>query len=55
MPLEPADFNNLINEYRKSSYGSQLENDQMIGFINDKLAYFEIKAESIGDKTGTYE
>lgn len=32
-----------------------MENDQSLGFINDKLAYFEIKAESIGDKRAAYE
>lgn len=32
-----------------------MENDQMLGFIKDKLVYFEIRAESIGDKIDTYE
>lgn len=27
----------------------------MLGFINDRVAYFEIKAESVGDKRAAYE
>lgn len=54
MPLKPGDFQKYINLFRKTPYGSQLENDQMLGFIGDRLAYFEIKAESIGGKTDTY-
>lgn len=35
--------------------GFQFEKDLTIGFIDDKLAYFELQSESIGDKRNAYE
>ena len=55
MPLSSDDFNKYILEFRKTVKGFQLENDLLLGFIDDKVAYFEIKSESIGDKRAAYE
>lgn len=55
MPLTATDFNSYLNEYKNTNEGAQLVNDQTIGFINDKLAFFEVKAESVGDKRSAYE
>lgn len=55
MPLSQSDFKKLILEFRKSNVGFQYENDRSLGFIDDKLQYFEIKAKSIGLNNLPYE
>lgn len=55
MPLEPKEFEQYLQQFRKVREGSQLESDRTLGFINDKLSYFEIKAQSIGKARLAYE
>lgn len=55
MPLSESDFDSYLKEYRTTVTGKQLESDQVIGFINDKLSFFEVRGESVGDKRAAYE
>lgn len=54
LPVPPADFNKYLLEFRKTKAGEQFESDQKIGFFKDKLVFFEIESESIGDKRSAY-
>lgn len=54
MPLEPKEFDKYLQLFRKSREGSQLESDKTLGFIDDKLVYFEITGESIGKRRAAY-
>ena len=55
MPVSESEFKEYILEFRSTAAGSQFENDRSIGFIDDKLSYFELKASSIGEQGWPYE
>jgi len=52
--LQPAEFNKELQLFRKTNIGLQLESDFTIGFIGDKLAFFQIYSNSIGDRRESY-
>lgn len=53
IPLAPDDFKAKIKLFTNPAYsivGYLYEKNLILGFIDEKLVYFEIKAESIGEK-----
>lgn len=51
MPLQPSEFQRLITIWRKTTLeGFLYTNDGSLGFIDDKVVYFELSSESIGEK-----
>jgi len=55
LPLPPAEFKQYIKEFRGTNFGFLFEFDRSLGFIDDEIRYFEIRAKSIGDLRDPYD
>lgn len=49
MPMDGKKFNELLLKFTKEAdIGKRLRSDKTLGFIDDKLVFFQVKADSIG-------
>lgn len=49
VPMDGKKFNELLLKFTKEAdIGKRLRSDKTLGFIDDKLVFFQVKADSIG-------